>query len=123
KDVPYLNDHKVVDRIILPAAAFLESIIAAGKEVLTPGSRTEVPFTIENFTVEAAMEIEETTGCNIQTVVSSERSEENVQYTVSINRQISANDPDKWKRHASGNFNPTIENSKLHSISITDLMS
>jgi myxalamid-type polyketide synthase MxaB len=106
KDLAYVNDHKVAERIIVPGAAYLECIMAGGREVLQGGG-VQVPLTIENLSVEAALLLEKP--CNIQTVVASAHSEEGIKYEISIHRQVAADQADKWKRHSHATFNPSLK--------------
>jgi len=103
KELDWVEDHKVADRIILPAASYLESFLAAGKQILQSGSR--VPLIIENLTVESALELEKP--INIQTIVKSIQNQENsIQYKISINRQLEGQ-IDKWKQHSFATFSPS----------------
>src|SRR5207237_6490388 len=43
KDIPWVEDHKVADKVILPGAAYLEAVMGAGLEVLTQGSGMMMP--------------------------------------------------------------------------------
>jgi acyl transferase domain-containing protein len=80
--------------------------MAAGREVLQGGG-VQVPLTVENLAVQAALELEKP--CNVQTVVTSAHSEEGIKYEISIHRQVAADQADKWKRHSHATFNPSTK--------------
>ena len=73
KELSYIEDHKVADRIIIPATAFLETVLAAGREVLQCGA-VPVPLCVEQLTIEAALELVGPT--QVQTIVQTVKEEE-----------------------------------------------
>lgn len=97
----YIRDHRVGEKIILPAAAYLESILASGREVLN-GTGIHIPFVVSNLRVEAALELD--TLPSVETLVSPANSDEGVSYEISIYRHLPNS---KWKKHASGSLSPS----------------
>lgn len=100
-----MGDHKVAEHAILPAAAYLETIMAAGCQVLQ-GGQARVPFTVEELTVEAPLELQKAS--QIQTVLRSIGGEAGAKFEIGIYKQVSIEDLDKWKRHATASFSPCM---------------
>lgn len=67
-------------------------------------------MSVENLIIEAACPIVEEGPIQIQTILNSNRKMDNIKYEVLIYKQISflnsCDDPGKWKKLASANFNP-----------------
>jgi len=118
RNLSYVGDHRVAERIILPAAAYLESIMAAGCQVLQ-GGRVQVPFTVEDLMVEAALEL--TKSCQVQTVLRSVGGDQGAKFEIGIHKQVSREELGKWKRHAVASFSPSMQSTMAESVEIKEL--
>ena len=111
KTLPYVVDHPVGDCMILPGAVYLEAALAAGKELLGPTcSAVTVPLTVENLSIEAAMEVVPKKSVQLQTVVACGNGNgsrnEPLQYSIAFHRLLMADQCDNWKRLATATFLP-----------------
>jgi len=103
KSLPYLSDHKIGDRLIFPAAAYVEIIMAAGLYVVQC-DKGQIPLMVEKFTVDAALALESPT--QIQTIVRPVGSASDFSWEIQIHRRVESDEVNQWKRHAVATFSP-----------------
>jgi acyl transferase domain-containing protein/NADPH:quinone reductase-like Zn-dependent oxidoreductase/acyl carrier protein len=109
-DLPYLQDHVIGNKVIFPGAAFLEMCLVAGQSSTINCSDEEEdgigydhlsPISVENFTIETPLGLEETRPSHLQVTVSSADSARSKQISIYSKSLIHEN---KWNLHASCNF-------------------
>lgn len=96
--LPYLADHRLFDQSIVPGAAYLEMILAAGQQV---GQQTQLSLTecsIQQGLFLATAGSNEATGVTVQTILSPA----NQDYLWQIYSLPDGAPPDGWTLHASG---------------------
>lgn len=96
--LPYLADHRLFDQPIVPGAAYLEMILAAGQQV---GQHTQLTLTecsIQQGLFLATAGSGETTGVTVQTILSPADQD----YLWQIYSLPDGASPDGWTLHASG---------------------
>ncbi len=100
-DPKYLQDHRVFDGVVLPAAAYLELALAAGSEVLP----TETPA-VHQVSIRQPLRLDSRTPTVVQVVLSPETadSQHGAQFAWRILSQPvgGAEATDAWTMHASG---------------------
>jgi acyl transferase domain-containing protein/acyl-CoA synthetase (AMP-forming)/AMP-acid ligase II/NADPH:quinone reductase-like Zn-dependent oxidoreductase/acyl carrier protein len=109
----YLNDHRVFQKALMPAAAFLEMGLAAGKSVLNGK-----PFILKDISFDQALELSDEP-VTIQTVVSPK----GAQWDWRVLRLHAGDDstvPEDWTTHLSGTL-AAIPAEELNEISRLNL--
>jgi len=88
--LPYLDDHRVQDTVMFPAAAYVEMALAAGKE-----SFGQDPYVVEDVALQRAMFVPDGDPVPVQLICNSSRSSFEVYSRVNTTEQA-------WVRHATG---------------------
>jgi acyl transferase domain-containing protein/acyl-CoA synthetase (AMP-forming)/AMP-acid ligase II/NADPH:quinone reductase-like Zn-dependent oxidoreductase/acyl carrier protein/trans-aconitate methyltransferase len=91
----YLNDHRVFQKVLLPAAAFLEMGLAAAKSVLNGK-----PIILKDISLHQALELHDEP-VTIQTVFSPNGAQWNW-HVLRLNAGDGSTVPDNWTTHLSG---------------------
>ncbi|MGJ5758935.1 SDR family NAD(P)-dependent oxidoreductase [Streptomyces galbus] len=99
---PWLADHVVLDRVLLPGTAFVELALRAGAESLTG--------VLEELTLQAPLVLPERGAVRLQVIVSAPGESGRRELTVHSRREDDADDV-PWTRHASGWLAPDDERS------------
>jgi acyl transferase domain-containing protein/NADPH:quinone reductase-like Zn-dependent oxidoreductase/NADP-dependent 3-hydroxy acid dehydrogenase YdfG/acyl carrier protein len=96
RSLPYLNDHRVRELIVLPAAAYIEAALAAASEIFGAGVHT-----LRNFVFKKALFLTEEESRTVQIVLSPERAGEVSfrLFSLSSHAEESSNE---WTLHATG---------------------
>ena len=97
ESLPYLRDHRVAGRLILPGAAFIEMALAAGQLAL------EAPQTLEDMVIGEPLVVAEDELRRVQTIV--RRSVDQLATFEVVSASTSDGDA-AWRRHASGTLRP-----------------
>ncbi|WP_328879728.1 type I polyketide synthase [Streptomyces sp. NBC_00299] len=94
---PWLSDHMVLDRVLLPGTAFVELALRAGGEALTG--------VLEELTLQAPLVLPERGGVRFQVVVGAP--DESGRRELTVHSRPEGDDPDRpWVRHAVGRLAP-----------------
>ena len=91
----YLADHEVFGQVVLPASAYLEMALAAGRSVLGRG-----PLTVSEVTIERALVLEEKP-CTVQVIITPDEHAYGLEFFSLAHSQTHPSD-ETWTRHASG---------------------
>ena len=109
----FIQHHRVLDRVVLPAAAYLDMLIATAHEVL----RTDI-VCVEDVIIREAMLFEENKAALVVQTVCAPACDGVV--PVSINSLPEGADADVWVRHVTANLrigdHPTPNNSTLQQL-------
>ncbi len=89
----FLEDHVVNERVLMPATAYLEILLAAGQQTLAPPDEC---FGIEDLIIHAPLQISDTEAITIQTILH-QKSEHEISCQI-FSRDKSTN---QWQCHAS----------------------
>jgi acyl transferase domain-containing protein/acyl carrier protein/ribosomal protein S18 acetylase RimI-like enzyme len=100
---PWLRDHRVFDRVVVPAAAFVEMALAAAKEAWGSGRPVVVDLAIPR-----ALAISADAGPTIQTVVSPEPDERRSAFRIcgAVGGGGGDEEEPRWTVHATGSLLP-----------------
>jgi acyl transferase domain-containing protein len=93
---PYLSDHRVQGRVIVPATAYLEMAIAAGAEVFGPR-----PLTLSRIKLHAPLALDPDTLARTQTVLTGSAGGD-VGFAVQSRAVGAAGEASAWTLHATG---------------------
>ncbi|WP_413160472.1 SDR family NAD(P)-dependent oxidoreductase [Capilliphycus salinus ALCB114379] len=94
EDLEFLNHHRVFDTVILPAAGFLEIVLAAGSK-LTKNEN----LVLENVSIKAPLTLIKNENKILQTILIPES---NQAYTFEIFSSVESDSEASWVLHASG---------------------
>ncbi|ERT05437.1 methyltransferase domain protein, partial [Lyngbya aestuarii BL J] len=94
ENLEFLNHHRVFDTVILPAAGFLEIVLAAGSKLTT-----NTNLVLENVSIKAPLTLIENENKILQTILIPES---NQAYTFEIFSSVESDSEASWVLHASG---------------------
>ncbi|WP_405150569.1 type I polyketide synthase [Sphaerisporangium sp. NBC_01403] len=104
---PWLADHAVLGRVLLPGAAFAELALHAADRLNCGG--------IEELTLEAPLAVPDEGGqVSVQLVIAGPGDEGRRSFTIHSRRGGAAADGDRWTRNASGVLAPLIAGEEEH---------
>ncbi|TBR57189.1 hypothetical protein B4U84_26495 [Westiellopsis prolifica IICB1] len=115
-DVPaFLKHHCIYQKVVLPAAAYLEMALAAGHAVFKSKN-----FAIENFVIGQALVLPEDEIQTVQLILNQEKIGSSFQiYSLITNGEEPENS--LWKLHSFGKITVKQQNSQLESIDLSQL--
>ncbi len=102
----FLNDHRLFGKVIVPAAAFLETALAAGADLFKSDH-----LVLEDVVIQQALVLEENENKTVQTILSAEDAGRYTFqiYSLSVEED---NNESVWMLHASGTVHPGSEDEK-----------
>ncbi|MEW6733888.1 MAG: type I polyketide synthase [Acidobacteriota bacterium] len=114
---PYLKDHCVQGMIVLPAAAYLEMVLAAAREIFGTG-----PYTIEHVDFHKILLLPDNGTITVQLVISQEAPEK-LRFHLSSNRKEGAPkcQTSNWTLHATGLIQLAQSHTSMHSNEVVTL--
>jgi len=118
RELPYLPEHKIAGHVVYPAAAFVETLLATGREILQGGGTLNFPLVIEDFSIDCALDVEK--AVEMQTTVEQREGDDGngIGYKIQIFRKFLGG---TFKRNVSGTYIPCAKLSKIDKLDLLEV--
>jgi len=94
--LPYLRDHRLSGQVLYPAAAYVETALAAAREYFGEGAHT-----LREIALEEAFFLGEAESCPMQLILKP-RSDSQADFEIFSAHEVGKGQPKTWRRHARG---------------------